>query len=164
MQDYQVNADVVNKWWVAAVEAINHHLKHIFENNSEEAVKANIINMLNIPDLDPEELPDGMDLQEFKDAAIEEMMKDPMRLMFGKMLADFTAEFMRTAATDDFREIPGTEIKISILRNEEGVSCGTEISRRLLEDPKIAEIANNGISNIEEFLNNVVTKESDSTD
>lgn len=154
MEDYQIDSEVIATWWSAATEAMNHQMRHLLDNNSEESLKETLKAFIE-NGLEEHGMPEHVDIDEFKDTALEQIMEDPYTMVFGKILSGFVAEFMRMCANNDFRVIAGTKLTISRLRNEEGVVCGCEIGRVNVDDSEISEIANNGLADLEAFLNRV---------
>jgi hypothetical protein len=156
VQPYIVNVDAVNSWWQAAINTCNEQMQHLVDNNDEAAI------LKVIEDSIRDAIPDGMSEEmgeEFIADALEAAKDDPGWLVFGRFFAEIMSDFMNSMGRGDFREVPGTTIKILPLTNSEGKVRGVEISRSQMDDSAIQEIASNGISGIEDFLNSRVNNQ-----
>jgi hypothetical protein len=134
----------------------NEQMQHLIDNNDENALLGALENALRAAI--PEDVSDD-EREEFVRQALEAAKSDPCHLMFGRIFAEMLSDFMSNVSGGDFREVPGSTITVSPLKNQEGKIRGVEISRSQLDDQEIQEIASNGISGIEDFLKSRVNEQ-----
>ncbi len=156
MQPYIINVDAVVEWWRSAMTSANEQMQHLIDNNDENALLGTLENALRAAI--PEDVSDD-EREEFVRQALEAAKSDPCHLMFGRIFAEMLSDFMSNVSGGDFREVPGSTITVSPLKNQEGKIRGVEISRSQLDDQEIQEIASNGISGIEDFLKSRVNEQ-----
>ena len=156
MQPYIINVDAVVEWWRSAMTSANEQMQHLIDNNNENALLGTLENALRAAI--PEDVSDD-EREEFVQHALEAAKSDPCHLMFGRIFAEMLSDFMSNVSGGDFREVPGSTITVSPLKNQEGKIRGVEINRSQLDDQEIQEIASNGISGIEDFLKSRVNEQ-----
>ena len=156
MQPYIINVDAVVEWWRSAMTSANEQMQHLIDNNNENAILGTLENALRAAI--PEDVSDD-EREEFIQHALEAAKSDPCHLMFGRVFAEIISDFMSNMSGGDFREVPGSTITVSPLKNQEGKIRGVEINRSQLDDQEIQEIASNGISGIEDFLKSRVNEQ-----
>jgi hypothetical protein len=156
LQPYIINVDAVVEWWRSAMTSANEQMQHLIDNNDENALLGTLENALRAAI--PEDVSDD-EREEFVRQALEAAKSDPCHLMFGRIFAEMLSDFMSNVSGGDFREVPGSTITVSPLKNQEGKIRGVEISRSQLDDQEIQEIASNGISGIEDFLKSRVNEQ-----
>ena len=156
MQPYIINVDAVVEWWRSAMTSANEQMQHLIDNNNENALLGTLENALRAAI--PEDVSDD-EREEFVHQALEAAKSDPCHLMFGRIFAEMLSDFMSNVSGGDFREVPGSTITVSPLKNQEGKIRGVEINRSQLDDQEIQEIASNGISGIEDFLKSRVNEQ-----
>jgi hypothetical protein len=154
MQPYLVNVEAILEWWKAAMNTLNDQMQHLVDNNDDEAIMNAIRRALE--EAVPDDLPDEQ-REEFIGLALKAAEDDPLHLMFGRFFAEMASDFMGTMGRGEFREIPGTTVKVSPLTNAKGQCRGIEIERSQMDDSAIQEIASNGHAAIEDFLKSKVT-------
>jgi hypothetical protein len=156
LQPYIINVDAVVEWWRSAMTSANEQMQHLIDNNNENAILGTLENALRAAI--PEDVSDD-EREEFIQHALEAAKSDPCHLMFGRVFAEIISDFMSNMSGGDFREVPGSTITVSPLKNQEGKIRGVEINRSQLDDQEIQEIASNGISGIEDFLKSRVNEQ-----